>query len=416
MINQPFPIPIPANESERLEALASYSILDTAAEADFDELTLLASEICQTPIALVSLIDEKRQWFKSSHGLDAPETPRELAFCAHTIINEDDIMVVHDARQDERFAQNELVTGDTNIVFYAGMPLVSEDGYALGSLCVIDHQPRELSAQQLKAMRTLAKQVLNQMELRRKIARLQKANDDLLEANTFIQNFANTAAHDIKNPLSSILLTSQALQMRLKNGDEKNRNLVDLTISSSKRLMGLVDDMLKYSSAPATLISNQQTLDINQLLRNIVELIQVPAGISIKLPVADHELVCSPVALEQIFINLLTNAVRYNDKDQGLIAIYFREENGFYNFKVTDNGMGIAEKNLERIFQKDVTLNVIDRFNTKGTGLGLYTVKSLIEKLKGTIRVESRIGEGTTFIFSIKKGVLVSDTFLNGVL
>ncbi|MCO5935457.1 GAF domain-containing sensor histidine kinase [Mucilaginibacter sp. RB4R14] len=400
--------PVPENESERLASLASYNILDTTLEVDFEELTILASEICQTPIALISLIDDRRQWFKSKYGIKVSESPKEFAFCAHTIVNKNEVMVVPDAREDSRFATNPLVTGDEKIVFYAGVPLLNEDGHALGSLCVIDHEPKKLTEKQLNALRVLAKQVLNQMELRRKIARLQKSNDDLLEANMFIQKFASTAAHDIKNPLSSILLTSQALQMRLQNtGDHKSRSLAGLTINASKRLLALVDNMLDYSTQPSSLLSNQETLNLNVLLKNVIELVDVPASITINMPRNNHELVCSSVGLEQIFLNLLTNAVRYNDKEKGIVNILFKEDGDSYHFKVTDNGMGIAEKNLAKIFEKEVTLNTLDRFNKKGKGLGLYTVKLLVEKLDGIIHAESRIGDGAVFVFSIKKNILV---------
>jgi signal transduction histidine kinase len=226
----------------------------------------------------------------------------------------------------------------------------------------------------------------------------------LLETNTFIQKFASTAAHDIKNPLSSILLTSQALQMRLNNtGDEKSRNLVGLTISASKRLLTLVDEMLNYSNEPALLISDQRCLELNKLLKNVVELIDVPHSVKVNFPKVEHTLTCSSVALEQIFLNLLTNAVRYNDKQEGLVTIQFREEGYHYNFKIADNGRGIAEENLQKIFEKSVTLNALDRFNKKGNGIGLHTVKLLVEKLQGSIHAESNIGEGTVFVFSVKK-------------
>ncbi|WP_374951208.1 ATP-binding protein [Mucilaginibacter sp.] len=410
------PYPVPESESERLEALASYDILDTNPEDDFEELTLLASEICQTPIALVSLIDDKRQWFKSHYGLNVTETPKEYAFCAHTIVNPHEIMQVRDARQDERFAHNPLVTGDTKVIFYAGVPLLNEDGYALGSLCVIDHEPKELTEGQLKALRVLSKQVLAQMELRRKINNLQKSNDTLVEANAFIQKFASTAAHDIKNPLSSIMLTAQALQSRLStSGDVRSRNLVDMTLNSSKKLLTLVDEMLQYSKKPALLISNQQCFELSELLFKVIDLIDVPAGIKINYPHTEHALTCSSIALEQIFLNLITNAVRYNDKPEGIIDIHFLEDDQFYNFKVKDNGMGIAQKNHEKIFQKDVILNVIDRFNQKGTGIGLHTVKSLVEKLQGSISVSSRVGEGTTFNFRVKKNIEISDEEINAL-
>jgi signal transduction histidine kinase len=398
--------PLPENETERLTALASYHILDTIPEEDFEELTLLASQICQTPVALISLVDDKRQWFKSILGSSAIQTPKEYAFCAHTIADSADIFVVKDARRDERFASNPMVTGDPNIVFYAGVPLMTEEGYALGALCVLDVQPKELTGEQIKSLKVLARQALTQLELRKKLLLLEKANEELLETNTFIQKFATTAAHDLKNPLSSIMLTSQALQMRLKNtGDEKSRNLVALTINSSKRLLTLVDEMMAYSTAPASLLSNQETLDLNRLLKSIVSLLDVPHNIIINLPKVDHTIVCSSVALEQVFINLLTNAVRYNDKPQGNVSILFREEEKRYCFKVTDNGTGIAPENLERIFEKDVTLSATDRFNKKGNGIGLYTVKMLVTKLEGSIYAESRLGEGTSFIFNVKKNI-----------
>lgn len=395
---------LPDNESERLAALASYNMLDTLPEEDFDELTLLASQICQTPIALISLLDDKRQWFKSVVGELASQTPKEHAFCAHTIVETTEIMVVNDAREDDRFAANPLVTGDPNIVFYAGVPLINEDGFPLGSLCVIDVEPKHLTTEQIKSLKILGSQVIAQMELRKKVALLEQTNEKLLETNTFIQKFASTAAHDIKNPLSSILLTSQALQMRLKNsGDEKSSSLVGLTINASKRLLGLVDEMLNYSTEPSLLITDQKRVELNKLLKNVVELIDIPHSITVNLPRLDHSLICSSVALEQIFLNLLTNSVRYNDKDKGIVNVLFKEDDNYYNFKINDNGMGIAAHNLEKIFEKAVTLNTLDRFNKKGNGLGLHTVKLLVEKLKGSIRVESKVGEGTTFEFSIKK-------------
>jgi GAF domain-containing protein len=160
--------PLPPNETKRLEALRRYKILDTPAEQEFDDLTFLAATICQTPIALVTFVDTDRQWFKSRVGLDVIETPREQAFCAHTILGSE-VMVVEDATLDERFALNPLVTAAPHIRFYAGAPLIDGGGHGLGSLCVIDREPRTLTPQQ----------GISHLELRRASANLADALTDL---------------------------------------------------------------------------------------------------------------------------------------------------------------------------------------------------------------------------------------------
>lgn len=199
----PVPPQLP-EETNRLEALKSYDILDSLPEQEYEDITLLASQICQTKIALISLVDGHRQWFKSNRGLDIRETDRELSFCSHAIATPLETMVVADARTDERFATNPLVTGDPHVVFYAGVPLVDSDGYALGSLCVIDQSARQLSQAQLAALQALSRQVMTLLELR-------KANKALKD------NERRFRALIEESPVATCLLVGREMRVEVAN-------------------------------------------------------------------------------------------------------------------------------------------------------------------------------------------------------
>src|ERR1041384_6875306 len=169
--------PIPRNDKQRLRILWQYDILDTMPEEVFDDLTELAARICEAPIALITLVDEDRQWFKSKIGVTLNETSRDISFCGHAI-EQSDLFIVPDAMLDKRFAQNPLVTSDPKIRFYAGAPLITPDGHALGTLCILDKVPRELTPAQAKALRVLSRMAVTQLELRRHSKELAKARDD----------------------------------------------------------------------------------------------------------------------------------------------------------------------------------------------------------------------------------------------
>ena len=176
----------PINEQNRLDALNSYEILDTAYEQEYNNFVEIASQICGTNIALISLVDENRQWFKSNIGLNVKETSRDISFCGHAINLPDDIFLVPDARLDKRFSDNPLVTGEPRIVFYAGVPLIDDNGYALGTICVLDSAPKKLSENQIKALKILSRQVIQSLNTKKK-------NLDLIKEKIFFLDSINFA-------------------------------------------------------------------------------------------------------------------------------------------------------------------------------------------------------------------------------
>ena len=170
---------IPHNEKDRLRELDTYKIIGELESEDYDFLTQMAAQICDTQISLISLVTNEKQWFLSHHGLKERETPKELAFCAHAINTPEDIFIIEDATQDERFHDNPLVTDYPKVVFYAGMPLVTENGFPLGTICVIDNHPKKLSAKQIDSLKLLSKQVIKLLELRKKTFELKEQNKEL---------------------------------------------------------------------------------------------------------------------------------------------------------------------------------------------------------------------------------------------
>ena len=210
---------IPFDEVSRLSALRELNILDTAAEKEFDELTVLAAQICQAPIALISLIDEQRQWFKSRVGLNLTKTPRDIAFCAHAILQPNRLLEVPDTQLDNRFADNPLVLEAPNIRFYAGAPLIDTDGYALGTLCVIDHVPRKLAEAQRAALTVLSRAIVQQIELRRRLQRIKNSTGKLLSHNNRLEAEVKIGAATLEDEVvmhnESELLSRQILDRAL---------------------------------------------------------------------------------------------------------------------------------------------------------------------------------------------------------
>tara|TARA_R110001592_G_scaffold2159_3_gene13213 strand:- start:866 stop:2020 length:1155 start_codon:yes stop_codon:yes gene_type:complete len=384
--------------------LRSYSILDTLPESDYDNITKIAAEICGTPISLISLIDDKRQWFKSHHGLDATETPKEYAFCGHAINTPNDVFIVQDARKDERFHDNPLVTGDPHVIFYAGVPLVSEAGLPLGTLCVIDHKPNLLSQSQISSLSALSNQVINLLELRKSKQQLERTIMELEEKNEGLERFAVVAAHDLKTPLINISSLAQLFQNQYKDIlDSEGLEMLEMIIGSSGNLIGLIDGLLQYSKSESLLREGKSDIELQMLRTDLEGLFNYDHQLKLVLKSHLTKIKAHKTALHQILINLITNAIKYHDKETVEIELGVSESDTHFLFYVKDNGPGIETIHQERIFKIFEKLATTDKFGVRGNGIGLATVKKIVEKLGGAIRVESDLGKGAKFIFSLEK-------------
>lgn len=388
---------IPENEKERLDALQSYQILDTLPESSFDSITSLAAFICNTPISLVSLIDKGRQWFKSKKGLDVSETPREHAFCAHAINNPTEIMIVEDSLVDERFAHNPLVKGEPYIRFYAGAPLVTNEGFPLGTLCIIDSKPRHLDERQLKALSDLASQVMIQLQLRKKLIEMEELKLKLEKQFYESERFAHLVSHDIKAPLRGIAALAEFTLNDSGNNltAEVSDHLMQMRDRANKTI-GLVEGILKHSLSTNYEV-NSEWINARLLLRDVAELSAIPADVVFSSETTITELYSDRVILIQILINLINNAVKYGVSPNQKIQIRIKQSLNEWKIEIKDNGPGISAEHQMRIFEMFQTLGKTDRFGNKGTGIGLSTVKTLVQLLHGKIELKSGAQKGCLF-------------------
>ena len=422
--------PLPDNENARLAALQSYGILDTLPEQEYQDIVHLASVICGVPIAVMSLVDKDRQWFKAKVGLDAEQTERDVAFCAHALNQPNEMLVVPDASRDDRFFDNPLVTGGLKIAFYAGAPLRLDNGLVLGTLCVIDREPKVLTDVQKEALLALARQVMGQLERRHELAQLKAAQAQLLQAEKMasIGQLAAGVAHEINNPIGfvtsnmSMLRTYADSMIGTINGYRSALKEVELGAPARQQIDALIDEEEWQYLERDTLDLITESMDGLTRVKDIVSALRdfSHAGISIWERADIHDCIdnalkiiantirgkvdvvknygdlkpalCMPSQLAQVFMNLVINA-SHAMSTSGQIAIGTRMEQGWIKIDIADNGHGIAPEHLPHIFEPFFTTKSVG----VGTGLGLSVSYNIITGHGGKIDVTSTVGVGTTF-------------------
>ena len=394
----------PINEEQRIESLLSLGLLDTEQDADYDYITKLAAYICKTPVSLITLVDKDRQWFKSKVGIAACETLRDSSFCAHAILTPDTILEVEDATKDLRFIDNPLTKGDQPVIFYAGIPLRIENNLPMGSLCVIDHKPNKLDDEQREALVTLGKQVERLFELRLLNNHLNQAKESLLEHNSLLKDFAGTVSHDLKMPLANLILTSDILMKKYDDHlDDSGKNYLGYLKKSSMSMSTYITNILTYYESTAYDREDAHEFLLNDMLEDLVDLLDIKHECEVHFPETNLELTCNRTALDQVFLNLIGNSLKYNDKEHTIIDISVKELPMHFEFTIKDNGRGIEEDKVDSIFTLFSTVGHLDKHGERGHGIGLSTVQKLVITLGGTIKVQSKLGEYTKFIFTIAK-------------
>lgn len=422
--------PLPHNEVARLQALLEYQVMDSEPEAAFDELTDLVAIMLDVPIALVSLVDGTRQWFKSRHGLSATETSREHSFCGHAILHEEPL-VVEDSHDDPRFADNPLVTGKPEVRFYAGAPLVTPDGHRIGTICAIDHKPRSLTAEQHRVLEIVAKQVVTQLELRKSLAskerifeRQNKVIQQVEISSQELQDLVSVISHDLRAPVLNVVGFAEELE----DGAAEIADIVSISSSieatERKKLHAIIDEdivdsivhlkrgahqLMERVDAITSLSKHGrrdvdlEAIDLVALVEDIAEchsnkLRKINGTVNIDV---EQFVTTDRLSLQIVLENLICNAVKYRDPDRDLIIdVRSVSDPSYIKLQVSDNGRGIQSEDLARVF---MMFRRVGEQDTAGDGTGLAFCRAISSRLGGTLTCESSVREGTTFTLRLPK-------------
>ncbi|KUL23783.1 GAF domain-containing sensor histidine kinase [Actinoplanes awajinensis] len=384
-------------EQERLAALYGYEIMDTPAESDFDDIVTLAAQLCDKPIALISLVGADRQWFKARVGTELCEGPRDESFCTHAL-HHDDILQVPDARQDPRFAELPLVAGEEHVRFYAGAPLITPNGRRIGTLCVADREPGLLTPAQREGLRALARHVVTHLELRKYARDMHALYERLRDAERIKDEFIARVNHEFRTPLTSIhgyleMLGDPELPSSSRDG------FLMRVQRNSDRLLALVDDMLLAAQVSAESRDfHRQPADLALLCRaKVTENRSLAEAKGLTITVASAGPVFADIdhrRMGQALERLILNAIKFTE--QGSIEVTAETRDGQAMMLVRDTGTGISKADQERVLAPFRRGADAERAEVQGLGLGLSIVKAIVEGHEGTVVIDSAPGEGAT--------------------
>lgn len=394
---------VPFNEKLRRAALKEYNILNSGPDEDYDNLTFLAATICDVPVAKISIVDHKRIWNKSVFGAETDEIDRTNSFCDKAIHEDGPILILKRSEDPELFEKAKNLYDD-EFSYYAGIPLHNPQGHTIAVFCIFDKEEKTLTHKQTRSLHALASQTMNLFEFRKQKNKLYEVQKKLKEKYQELEKFASLVSHDLKSPLANIISLSELLKDENKGKfDPDSEQYLEFLVESSYSLRNYIDGILSFYRSDHVMEKDYTNVDLRKLLKGIVDLFQVSDDIEVTYPddVMLHNV--NKAALTQVFMNLISNALKYNDKPVRKVHIKFSKTEEFYSFEVEDNGKGIPKEKFNEIFNLFTTLETADREGNLGSGIGLATVKKLIESMGGNIEVESETNAGSNFKFCIKR-------------
>ncbi len=392
---------IPDDDVARLAAVARYAILDTPPDGAFDRITSLAARVFNVPIAIVSVVDHDRIWFKSHHGLDLAQIDRAPGLCASAILQQEP-WIINDAPHDPRALANPLVAGEFGLKFYAGVPLALAGGHNMGTLCILDFEPRELSADETSSLQDLAEMVTSELELR-------LASREALKAATERERvkdaFVGMLSHEIRTPVTTIYAAARVLaSSEAVQSDPRARDLFPDIVSESERLLRLIEDLLVLTKVEQGVLESESE---PVLLQRVVEravahsnrrhgerIIEV--GMPADLPPAAGD----ETFVEQVVNNLLSNALKYSPQD-AVVSVGASVVGDRVEVSVGDRGIGMAVEDRERVFDLLARTREAENY-AAGAGIGLYVCRRLMQSMGGGIRATGQAnGRGSVFTFTL---------------
>ncbi|MDZ4071468.1 MAG: HAMP domain-containing sensor histidine kinase [Sediminibacterium sp.] len=404
--------PIPANEQERLQELIRYEVLYTQYEEDFDQIVQLASAICKTPISTITLLDFNKQWFKAKTGVDNAEGDRDTSFCGHAIVEDEAIMIVNDALEDQRFVDNPLVIGEPKIRFYAGYPLVSPSGYKLGTLCVIDRVPRSLTAEQELTLKILGNQVVKLFELRLRNKEAEARNElieeqkkQLEESKSVQSKIISIIAHDVRGPVTSL----KTMIELTKSKSLTEAETVQLFDMLDKQLDGTLDMLTNLVDWGSMLLKKGKlsistvniSLVVEKIIKNLSPMLQLKKNQFQNLVPKDVEVIADENTLRFILRNIISNANKFTSEGNITVDTQLTESKDFISIIVADTGCGIPIEIQQQLFNPAKRHSREGTNKEKGSGLGLLLAKEFAEAMHASIDVKSDTGKGTSFSITL---------------